>query len=72
VAENLNNGVIYFGTFEADLRAGELRRNASRFATGQPFRVLAILLEHPGEIVTREELHSRLWPADTLWISTMA
>jgi Tol biopolymer transport system component/DNA-binding winged helix-turn-helix (wHTH) protein len=66
VAENLNNGVIYFGTFEADLRAGELRRNGIKIRLQeQPFQVLAILLEHPGEIVTREELHSRLWPADT-------
>jgi DNA-binding winged helix-turn-helix (wHTH) protein len=66
VAENLTNGVICFGTFEADLRAGKLRRNGIRIRLQeQPFRVLAILLEHPGEIVTREELHSRLWPADT-------
>ena len=55
-----------FGVFEVDLRAGELRRNASKLKLQQqPFQVLAMLLEHPGEIVTREELHARLWAADT-------
>src|SRR6266853_6380921 len=64
--ESPTNRVISFGTFEADLRAGELRRNGRKFRLQeQPFQVLAMLLEHPGEIVTREELHSRLWPADT-------
>ena len=64
--ENPIHDVIRFGTFEADLRAGELRRNGIKIRLQeQPFQVLAMLLEHPGEIVTREELHSRLWPADT-------
>lgn len=58
--------VIRFATFEADLRAGELRRNSIKIRLQeQPFQVLAMLLERPGEIVTREELRSRLWPADT-------
>ncbi len=58
--------VIRFGTFEADLRAGELRRNGVKIRLQeQPFQVLAMLLERPGKIVTREELRSRLWPADT-------
>ncbi len=64
--ENPIKDVIRFGTFEADLRAGELRRNGIKIRLQeQPFQVLAMLLERPGEIVTREELHSRLWPADT-------
>src|SRR5882724_7430884 len=52
-----------FGTFEVDLRAGELRKNGVRLKlTGQPFQVLAILLERAGEVVTREELQKNLWP----------
>ena len=55
-----------FGVFEVDLRAGELRRNGSRLRLQeQPFQVLALLLETPGEIVSREALRKRLWPADT-------
>lgn len=60
------NGVIRFGIFEVDLRAGELRRNGFKVRLqDQPFQVLAMLLERPGEIVTREELHARLWSSDT-------
>ena len=55
-----------FGTFEVDLATGELRRNGvKRKIQEQPFRVLAMLLDHPGEVVTREALRERLWPADT-------
>lgn len=58
--------LLRFGTFELDLTAGELRQNGARVKLqDQPFRVLAALLEHPGEIVTRDELRERLWPADT-------
>ncbi len=57
---------MQFGIFEVDQRAGELRRNGARVKLQeQPFQVLALLLERPGEVVTREELQSRLWPADT-------
>jgi DNA-binding winged helix-turn-helix (wHTH) protein len=57
---------VRFGIFEADLRAGELRRSGSKVRLqDQPFQVLAMLLERPGQIVTREELQTRLWPADT-------
>ena len=57
---------IRFGTFEVDLRAGELRRNGSRVRLQeQPFQVLLALIERPGEIVTRDELQKKLWPADT-------
>jgi len=66
VPENVANGVMRFGIFEADLRAGELRRNGSKIKLqDQPFQLLALLLERPGEVVTREELRGKLWPADT-------
>src|ERR1700745_351860 len=59
-------GPIRFGAFELDLRAGEWRRNGLRVRLQQqPFEVLAMLLEHPDEIVSREELQKKLWPADT-------
>lgn len=55
-----------FGDFEADLRALELRKNGIRLKLQhQPFQVLALLLEHPGDVVTREELRQKLWPGDT-------
>jgi DNA-binding winged helix-turn-helix (wHTH) protein/Tol biopolymer transport system component len=59
-------GVVRFGTFEVDPKAGELRRNGSRVRLqDQPFQILLTLLERPGEVVTREELRGRLWPHDT-------
>jgi Tol biopolymer transport system component/DNA-binding winged helix-turn-helix (wHTH) protein len=55
--------MVRFGAFEVDLRAGELSKNGAKLKlTGQPFQVLTILLEQPGEVVTREELQKRLWP----------
>ena len=55
-----------FGVFEVDLRAAEVRRNGLKVKLQeQPFQVLALLLERPGETVTREDLRNRLWPADT-------
>jgi cholera toxin transcriptional activator len=58
--------VLRFGVFEADLRAGELRKSGLKLRlTGQPFQVLAVLLERAGEVVTREELQQKLWAADT-------
>jgi TolB-like protein/DNA-binding winged helix-turn-helix (wHTH) protein/Flp pilus assembly protein TadD len=57
---------LRFGVFELDLRAGELRKHGLRVRLqGQPFQVLAMLLAHPGEVVTREELQKNLWSADT-------
>lgn len=57
---------ISTGLFEVDLATGQVLRQGRRMPVQeQPFRVLALLLEHPGEVVTREELRSRLWPADT-------
>ena len=55
-----------FGPFELDLRSGELRTNGARVKLqGQPISVLEILLETPGELVTREQIRQRLWSADT-------
>ena len=57
---------LCFGLFELDLRAGELRKHGLRIRLQeQPFQVLVMLLEHHGEVVTREELQKKLWPADT-------
>ncbi len=57
---------LHFGPFELDLRAGELRKNGVKIKLQeQPLRVLSMLLDHPGEIVTREELQSKLWSNDT-------
>lgn len=57
---------VRFGEFEADLKTGEVWRNGGRIRLQeQPFQVLAVLLERPGELVTRDELRQRLWPADT-------
>src|SRR5215468_10789278 len=59
-------GQLRFGVFEVDLRAGELRKHGLRVRLQeQPFQVLAMLLEHLNEVVTREELQKKLWPADT-------
>jgi len=67
VEGNLNSGrSVSFGVFEMDLRAGELRKQGLKIKLQeQPFQVLAMLLEHPGELVSREELQRKLWPADT-------
>jgi Tol biopolymer transport system component/DNA-binding winged helix-turn-helix (wHTH) protein len=55
--------LVRFGSYEVDLPAGELKKCGVRLKlSGQPFQVLAILLEQPGEVVTREELQKRLWP----------
>lgn len=61
-----NSTVARFGVFEVDLRAGELRKSGVKLRLqGQPFQVLALLLEHAGDVVTREELQQKLWPSDT-------
>jgi DNA-binding winged helix-turn-helix (wHTH) protein len=58
--------VLRFGVFEVDLRAEELRKNGSKLRLrGQPFQILAMLLERPGEVVTREQLQQRFWPDGT-------
>src|SRR5713226_1489804 len=58
--------VVRFGIFELDVRSGELWKHGHKVRLeGQPVQVLICLLESPGELVTREELHRKLWPADT-------
>jgi TolB-like protein/DNA-binding winged helix-turn-helix (wHTH) protein/tetratricopeptide (TPR) repeat protein len=58
---------LRFGVFDADLRTGQLSKHGKRLRLQeQPFRLLAILLEQPGELVTREELRGRLWPQTTV------
>jgi DNA-binding winged helix-turn-helix (wHTH) protein len=57
---------IRFGLFEADVTAGELRKRGRKVPLqDQPFRVLALLLQGPGELITREEFQKALWPGDT-------
>jgi DNA-binding winged helix-turn-helix (wHTH) protein len=58
--------LIQFGDFAIDPHAGELFKKGKKIKLQQqPFQVLAILLERPGDLVTREELRERIWPADT-------
>ena len=62
----LTNASVRFGSFEVDLRAGELRKSGVKIKLqGQPLEVLAMLLERPGQVVTREELQQKLWAGDT-------
>ena len=57
---------VLFGPYSLDLRSGELRKHGTKLKMGeQPFQVLVMLLEGPGELVTREQLRARLWPEDT-------
>jgi DNA-binding winged helix-turn-helix (wHTH) protein len=57
---------IRFGTFEVDLRSGELRNCGAKISVqDQPFKVLAVLLERPCEVITREELQKRIWPDES-------
>jgi eukaryotic-like serine/threonine-protein kinase len=64
--ETRTPGVLRFGTFEVDVRAGALRKQGVRIKVQeQPFHVLTVLLQRPGEVVTREELRNQNWPEDT-------
>lgn len=64
--EPADDSTIKFGVFEVDPRSGELRKSGSRIKLqDQPFKVLLALLEHPGEVITREELRSRIWPTES-------
>src|SRR5258707_10981894 len=57
---------IAFDRFEVDLRSGELRKHGRKVRLqGQPFQLLTLLLEHPGDVVTREEICRKLWQTDT-------
>jgi len=63
---SIRNQRVHFGAFAADLRSGELYKNGIRLRLQkQPFEMLKLLLERPGDVVTREELRQKLWPADT-------
>jgi TolB-like protein/DNA-binding winged helix-turn-helix (wHTH) protein/Flp pilus assembly protein TadD len=66
MAKGIMAGPICFGAFEFKPETGELRKHGLRIKMrGQPIEVLTVLLQHPGEVVTREELQKRLWAADT-------
>src|SRR6267142_730978 len=66
VPEQSGRRLVRFGDFAVDLRAGELFKQGIKIRLQQqPFRILALLLEHPGEVVTREELRQAIWPAGT-------
>src|ERR1700719_2236391 len=60
------HSVVRFGTYEVSLQSGEVRKSGLRIRVQQqPMKLLEILLERPGEVVTREELRSRVWPAES-------
>ena len=64
--ETRNSGIVRFATFQVDLRSGELRKQGVKIKLQeQPYRVLTVLLQRPGEVVTREELRNQNWPPDT-------
>ena len=63
---SLSPPTFRFGIFELNRQSGELRKHGMKIRLqGQPMEILGLLLERPGEIVTREELQKKLWPADT-------
>ena len=64
--ETRDSGVVRFATFQVDLRSGEVHKQGVKIKLQeQPFRVLTVLLQRPGEVVTREELRNQNWPPDT-------
>jgi TolB-like protein/DNA-binding winged helix-turn-helix (wHTH) protein/Tfp pilus assembly protein PilF len=64
--ENQPATIAYFGSFQLDLVSGELRKHGLKLKLGeQPFQILKLLLERSGQLVSREELHTQLWPSDT-------
>lgn len=65
-SSNREATLLRFGVFEVDLAVGELRKNGARIRLQeQPFQVLAALLQHAGQVVTRDDLREKIWPADT-------
>jgi cholera toxin transcriptional activator len=65
-SSNREARLLRFGVFEVDLTAGELRKNGARVRLQeQPFQVLTALLQNAGQVVTRDELREKIWPADT-------
>src|SRR5437016_4891107 len=66
IQQSSHSQITRFGSFEVDPAAGELRKEGVKVRLQeQPFQILLMLLEHPGQVVTREALRSRLWPSDT-------
>lgn len=66
MSDNSSSRIIRFSTFEVNLHTRELRQRGQKIKLQeQPLQVLVALLERPGELVTREELRGKLWPADT-------
>jgi TolB-like protein/DNA-binding winged helix-turn-helix (wHTH) protein len=66
MAETLQSRRVHFSDFEVNLRSGELRKCGRKVRLQEkPFQILALLLEQPGELVAREEMRQKLWPADT-------
>ena len=64
--ESTDARTVKFGSFELDVRLRELRTGSTRVRLQeQPFEILRLMLEHPGDVVTREQLRQRLWPAGT-------
>jgi TolB-like protein/DNA-binding winged helix-turn-helix (wHTH) protein/Flp pilus assembly protein TadD len=60
------NSVVRFGTFEVSLQSGEVRKSGLRIRVQQqPMKLLEVLLERPGAVITREELRSRVWPNES-------
>ncbi len=65
-SSNRETRLLRFGVFEVDLAAGELRKNGARIRLQeQPFQVLTALLQNAGQVVTRDDLREKIWPADT-------
>lgn len=65
-ASSPSTNAVRFGDFVADLRSGEVQKQGRKLKLQeQPFKILGMLLERPGEVVTREELRQKLWPNDT-------
>jgi DNA-binding winged helix-turn-helix (wHTH) protein len=59
-------GCVRFDAYEVNLRTGEVRKHGQKIRlAGRPFQILSMLLEQPGELLTRKDLQARLWPADT-------
>ena len=65
MADAPENGLVRFGVFDLDTKAGQLSKNGIRVRLSQqPLQVLSVLVEHPGEVVSRKDLYKLLWPSD--------
>src|SRR5437762_11078342 len=66
MSTSASSRILRFGPFEAEVQAGELRKQGLKVRLqDQPFQILVMLLDRHGELVTRQEIHQKLWPADT-------